>query len=171
MLLLGSTVLLGAAQQLSQPLGASAIDGNPFKKELKKRRRKIPDSEFKDGPEGLRYYDMVEGAGAEAKVGQRVAIHFDLKFKSITMQTTRVGAGVTGGVPQGFDIGLEAGTPGSIGLKGIDLGVRGMHVGGVRRLIVPPELAFGDRQAGEIPPNSTIEVDVELLSIKKDRVF
>jgi FKBP-type peptidyl-prolyl cis-trans isomerase len=79
--------------------------------------------------------------------------------------------GVTGGVPEGFDVGQPTGAPGSIWIKGIDLGVRGMHVGGLRRLIVPPSLAFGNRQAGELPPNSTIEVDVELLSIKPKTVF
>lgn len=39
----------------------------------------------------------------------------------MTLQTSRMGAGVTGGVPQGFDVGLAPGSPGSIGLKGIDL--------------------------------------------------
>lgn len=44
-------------------------------------------------------------------------------------------------------------------------------VGGVRRLIVPPQLGFGSRQAGELPPDSTIDVDIELLSIKNKRVL
>ncbi|GBG00330.1 hypothetical protein Rsub_13100 [Raphidocelis subcapitata] len=107
-------VAAGAVQQLAQAPPAPAIDGNPFKKELRQRRRRAP---------------------------------------------------------RGFDVGLVPGTPGSIGLKGIDLGVRGMRVGGVRRLIVPPELGFGNRQAGELPPNSTIEVDIELLSIKSTRIL
>lgn len=46
-----------------------------------------------------------------------------------------------------------------------------MRVGGVRRLIVPPALGYGSYQAGELPPNSTIEVDIELLSIKNKRVL
>ena len=37
-------------------------------------RRKIPIEDYKDGPDGLKYYDMIDGTGAEAKVGQRVAI-------------------------------------------------------------------------------------------------
>jgi hypothetical protein len=44
--------------------------------ELARKRRKIPESEYKDGPDGLRYYDLTVGAGAEPKLGDRVAVHF-----------------------------------------------------------------------------------------------
>lgn len=44
--------------------------------ELARKRRKIPESEFKDGVDGLKYYDLTVGAGAEPKNGDRVAIHF-----------------------------------------------------------------------------------------------
>ncbi|RDX82039.1 Peptidyl-prolyl cis-trans isomerase FKBP16-4, chloroplastic [Mucuna pruriens] len=78
--------------------------------------------------------------------------------------TSRQGMGVVGGSPYGFDVGQsERGTV----LKGLDLGVQGMRVGGQRLLIVPPELAYGSKGVQEIPPNSTIELDIELLSIKQ----
>ena len=71
--------------------------------------------------------------------------------------------GVTGGTPMGFDVGA----PNDYAtLSGLDLGVRGMRVGGQRKLLVPPNLAYGERGIGEIPPNATLEFDVELLSIK-----
>ena len=73
--------------------------------------------------------------------------------------------GVTGGTPIGFNVGTEDGQPGST-LPGIDLGIRGMRVGGLRRLIVPPNLAYGANGIGEIPPNATLNIDLELLSIK-----
>ena len=41
-----------------------------------------------------------------------------------------------------------------------------MRVGGQRKLKVPPEFGYGNKQIGEIPPNSTLDIDVELLSIK-----
>ncbi|XP_054794766.1 peptidyl-prolyl cis-trans isomerase FKBP16-4, chloroplastic-like isoform X2 [Prosopis cineraria] len=69
--------------------------------------------------------------------------------------TSRQGMGVGGGTPYGFDVGQsENGTV----LKGLDLGVQGMRVGGQRLLIVPPELAYGSRGVQEIPPNATIEL-------------
>lgn len=49
---------------------------------------------------------------------------------------------MTGGTPFGFDVGQPANAPGSA-LPGIDLGVRGMRVGGQRRLLVPPNLVSG----------------------------
>lgn len=50
--------------------------------------------------------------------------------------------GVTGGSPLGFDVGAR-GAGGT--LRGLDLGVQGMRVGGRRKLIVPPELGYGNR--------------------------
>lgn len=43
-----------------------------------------------------------------------------------------------------------------------------MRVGGRRSLIVPPNLAWGDRQVGEVPPNSELTIEVEVLSIKRN---
>ncbi|GJN10028.1 hypothetical protein PR202_ga28087 [Eleusine coracana subsp. coracana] len=103
------------------------------------RASKIPESEFTTLPNGLKYYDIKVGSGAEAVKGSRVA-------------------------PYGFDVGNSE--RGNV-LKGLDLGVEGMKVGGQRLLIVPPELAYGKKGVQEIPPNATIELDVELLSIKQ----
>ena len=41
-----------------------------------------------------------------------------------------------------------------------------MRVGGVRKLILPPRLAYGSKGAGEIPADATLEATLELLSIK-----
>ncbi|XP_077253179.1 FKBP-like peptidyl-prolyl cis-trans isomerase family protein isoform X2 [Tasmannia lanceolata] len=100
---------------------------------------KIPESDFTTLSNGLKYYDFKVGGGPEAVKGSRVA-------------------------PYGFDVGQSE--KGNV-LKGLDLGVQGMRVGGQRLLIVPPELAYGSRGVQEIPPNATIELDVELLSIKQ----
>ncbi|KAI3473957.1 hypothetical protein Pfo_028531 [Paulownia fortunei] len=114
------------------------------------RGAKIPESEYTALPNGLKYYDL--------------KVHYVAKWKGITFMTSRQGLGVGGGTPYGFDVGQsERGTV----LKGLDLGVQGMRVGGQRLLIVPPELAYGNKGVQEIPPNATIELDVELLAIKQ----
>ncbi|KMZ69830.1 Peptidyl-prolyl cis-trans isomerase FKBP16-4, chloroplastic [Zostera marina] len=128
------------------------------------RASKIPQSEFTDLPNGLKYYDVKVGSGAEAMKASRVAVHYVARWKGITFMTSRQGLGVGGGTPYGFDVGQSE--KGSV-LKGLDLGVLGMKVGGQRLLIVPPELAYGSKGVQEIPPNATIELDVELLSIKQ----
>ncbi|KAF5199361.1 Peptidyl-prolyl cis-trans isomerase fkbp16-4 protein [Thalictrum thalictroides] len=128
------------------------------------RGSKIPESEFTTLPNGLKYYDFQVGGGTKAVKGSRVAVHYVAKWKGITFMTSRQGMGVGGGTPYGFDVGDSA--RGSV-LKGLDLGVEGMRVGGQRLLIVPPELAYGKKGVQEIPPNATIELDVELLAIKQ----
>ncbi|PRQ43721.1 putative peptidylprolyl isomerase [Rosa chinensis] len=128
------------------------------------RGAKIPEEEFTTLPNGLKYYDLKVGNGTEAVTGSRVAVHYVAKWKGITFMTSRQGLGVGGGTPYGFDVGQSE--KGSV-LKGLDIGVKGMRVGGQRLLIVPPELAYGSKGVQEIPPNATIELDVELLAIKQ----
>ncbi|XP_060181374.1 peptidyl-prolyl cis-trans isomerase FKBP16-4, chloroplastic-like [Lycium barbarum] len=128
------------------------------------RGAKIPKSEYTTLLNGLKYYDLKVGTGAEAVKGSRVAVHYVAKWRNITFMTSRQGMGVGGGTPYGFDVGQSE--RGNV-LKGLDLGVQGMRVGGQRLLIVPPELAYGKKGVQEIPPNATIEMDIELLSIKQ----
>ncbi|OVA19453.1 Peptidyl-prolyl cis-trans isomerase [Macleaya cordata] len=128
------------------------------------RGAKIPESEFTTLPNGLKYYDLKVGNGTKAVKGSRVAVHYVAKWRGITFMTSRQGLGVGGGTPYGFDVGQSE--RGNV-LKGLDLGVEGMQVGGQRLLIVPPELAYGSKGVQEIPPNATIELDVELLAIKQ----
>jgi FKBP-type peptidyl-prolyl cis-trans isomerase FkpA len=108
-------------------------------------------------PSGLKYEDLTVGAGAEAKAGQAVSVHY------------------TGWLTDGkkFDSSKDRGQPFQFALgagqviKGWDEGVQGMKVGGKRKLTIPPGLGYGTRGAGNvIPPNATLIFDVELLGVK-----
>jgi FKBP-type peptidyl-prolyl cis-trans isomerase len=66
-----------------------------------------------------------------------------------------------GGKPYSTRIGVGAAIP------GLDEGVPGMRVGGVRNLLIPPALAFGSSGAGSIPPNATIEFTIKLLAVSQ----
>ncbi|KAG5584197.1 hypothetical protein H5410_044631 [Solanum commersonii] len=147
--MIGSFLIAAAGLCLCDVAGAASTSRRAL------RGAKIPESEYTTLPNGLKYYDLKVGAGAEAVKGSRVAIHYVAKWRNITFMTSRQGMGVGGGTPYGFDVGQsERGTV----LKGLDLGVQGMRVGGQRLLIVPPELAYGKKGVQEIPPNATIEV-------------
>lgn len=50
-------------------------------------------------------------------------------------------------------------------IKGWDEGVNGMRIGDIRKLVIPPQLAYGDRKRAKIPANSTLVFEVELLNI------
>jgi peptidylprolyl isomerase len=109
---------------------------------------------------GLEYRDIKEGKGPTPKPGQTCVMHY------------------TGWLWQGskgkkFDSSLDRGEPlpFAIGQKeviaGWDQGVATMKVGGKRELLIPPDLAYGERGAGGvIPPNATLLFEVELLDVK-----
>lgn len=107
-------------------------------------------------PSGLEYIDLVEGTGAEARAGQTVSVH----YTGWLANGTKFDSSVDRGQPFQFALGR-----GQV-IKGWDLGVAGMKVGGKRRLNIPSDLAYGARGAGGvIPPNARLIFDVELLGV------
>jgi FKBP-type peptidyl-prolyl cis-trans isomerase FkpA len=107
-------------------------------------------------PSGLYVEDVAAGSGEEAVPGRSVAVHY------------------TGWLPDGtqFDSSRDRGEPFAFRLgegqviEGWDEGVAGMRVGGRRKLVIPPDLAYGSAGAGGvIPPNATLVFDVELLQV------
>ena len=113
-------------------------------------------SEQKTTEPQLHYKDTVIGEGQIAQAGQQISVHYTgwlengTKFDSSKDQNTP------------FNFSLGAGQV----IRGWDEGVIGMKVGGTRQLMIPSELAYGERGAGGvIPPNAALIFEVELLNI------
>lgn len=101
--------------------------------------------------------DIVVGTGAEAVAGKRVSVH----YTGTLTNGSKFDSSHDRKEPFGFKLG------GGQVIKGWDQGVLGMRVGGKRKLVIPPELAYGARGFPPvIPPSSTLIFEVELLDVK-----
>ena len=118
-----------------------------------------PDVERPDGPppSELEVTDVTVGDGPEAAAGQVVSVQY---------------VGVSHSTGEEFDASWNRGQPlrfqlgnGQV-IPGWDQGVQGMRVGGRRRLVIPPHLAYGERGAGGvIKPNETLVFVVDLVEV------
>ena len=112
-------------------------------------------------PSGLKYVEVKEGTGAEAKKGDEVVVHYTGWLYNDGKIGKKFDSSVDRKEPFVFPLGA-----GKV-IKGWDEGVAGMKVGGKRKLIIPPELGYGQRGAGnDIPGNATLLFEVELLKLK-----
>ena len=118
-----------------------------------------PEIDFPEGPPpaDLEVTDLTEGDGPEATSGATVSVHY---------------VGVAHSTGEEFDSSYNRGAPldfrlgiGQV-ISGWDQGVQGMKVGGRRRLVIPPHLAYGDRGAGGvIKPGESLIFVVDLVSV------
>ncbi len=110
--------------------------------------------------DGLKYIILHKGNGIKAENGKQVSVNY---------------AGyLTDG--KEFDSSYKRGRPikfilgeGKV-IKGWDEGIALMHVGDKFRLIIPPALGYGSRQAGQIPPNSTLIFNTELMGVTEPKL-
>ncbi len=119
-----------------------------------------PEIDFPDSPppSELEVTDLSTGEGAEATSGSTVVVHY---------------VGVAHSTGEEFDASYNRGEPLSFRLgvgqviQGWDQGVTGMKVGGRRKLVIPPQLAYGDRGAGGvIKPGETLIFVVDLVDVR-----
>lgn len=106
--------------------------------------------------QNLKINDVTVGVGAEAKSGDSVTVN----YIGTLDDGTKFDSSYDRNQPFTFTLGV-----GDV-IKGWDLGVVGMKVGGKRELTIPPELGYGaSGRASVIPPNATLHFTVELLSV------
>ena len=114
----------------------------------------LDSEEWKDGPQSLKIWDVVEGTGEECPPRATVTVHY------------------TGWLTSGtsFDSSYKRGEPATFSLNevipGWTQGIPGMKVGGKRRLYIPWPMAYGAQgRPGSIPPKADLIFEVELISV------
>ncbi len=106
---------------------------------------------------GLKYFDEVVGTGATPQKGQTVTVH----YTGTLLNGKKFDSSLDRGTPADFKIGVGA------VIKGWDEGLMSMKVGGKRHLVIPGNLGYGPTgRPPDIPGNSTLVFDVELLGVK-----
>jgi FKBP-type peptidyl-prolyl cis-trans isomerase FkpA len=109
---------------------------------------------------GLQYEDTVLGSGDLAESGQHVSVHYTGWLYDQGVKGKKFDSSKDRNDPFSFELGA------GMVIRGWDEGVEGMRVGGIRVLVIPPELGYGARGAGGvIPPNATLMFEVELLDV------
>ena len=105
----------------------------------------------------LQSEDLVVGTGAEAVTGRMVEVH----YTGTLLDGKKFDSSKDRNEPFGFKLGA------GMVIKGWDVGVAGMKVGGRRKLTIPSDMGYGDRgYPGVIPPRATLVFEVELLGVK-----
>lgn len=108
-------------------------------------------------PNGVYYQDTKVGTGMVAAPGAQATVH----YTGWLPDGTKFDSSRDGGQTFGFRVG------GGMVIAGWDEGVQGMKVGGVRKLVIPAALGYGEAGAPpDIPPNSTLVFEVELVDVK-----
>jgi FKBP-type peptidyl-prolyl cis-trans isomerase len=137
--------------------GPAAQPAAPAKQQAAQPTPPLPAGKEITMPSGLKYLDLVVGDGPIAEDGMTASVH----YTGWLTDGTKFDSSVDRGQPFPFQLGA-----GQV-IRGWDEGVKGMRVGGKRKLTIPPELGYGERGAGGvIPPGATLVFDVELLSVK-----
>jgi len=113
-------------------------------------------SEVITTPSGLKYTITEKGNGRKPQAGEKVTVHYTGKL----LNDSVFDSSVKRGKPFTFALGM-----GQV-IKGWDEGIAQLNVGDKAILTIPPDLGYGSRDLGVIPPNSTLIFEVQLLDVK-----
>ncbi|KAI5306384.1 peptidylprolyl isomerase fpr4 [Ascosphaera pollenicola] len=144
--------------QFAKNLEQGPTPSPPVKKDEKKEEKKPeqkPATPTVREVQGVLIDDRKIGTGKVAKKGNTVAMRYIGK-----LENGKIFDSNKSGKPFSFKLGS-----GEV-IKGWDIGVPGMSVGGERRITIPAHLAYGKRGVPGIPPNATLKFDIKLISIK-----
>ena len=130
------------------------------------------DSEVITTESGIKYFDEIVGEGKDANLGDLLSIHFKgwvivdstNLFSDWTNDSTRLPYMIGDSYRQGQVIKFVLGEGAFI--RGTDEGIVGMKPNGKRMIVVPSELAYGEKGIGPVPPNADLKVFIELLDVK-----
>ena len=118
-------------------------------------------------PTELQKTDIVQGTGEGISQGQVAVVHYTgwlFDPTAAEQKGEKFDSSRDRGEPFKFAIGA-----GQV-IRGWEEGVQGMQPGGQRRLVIPPDLGYGDRGASNvIPPGATLVFDVELIAIEEPK--
>jgi FKBP-type peptidyl-prolyl cis-trans isomerase len=141
----------------ARPAATEVVLQNDGQSETPQKSNEVKMDALTTTPSGLQYRDLTVGEGTAASQGDTAVVH----YTGWLLDGTKFDSSVDRGTP--FEFPLGAGRV----IGGWDEGVGSMNVGGKRELIIPPDLAYGDRGAGGvIPPGATLKFEVELLDLK-----
>ena len=117
---------------------------------------KTQDTTMQQEVSQIQSQDVVVGAGDVAVAGKEVTVN----YTGVFTDGKKFDSSLDRGVPFTFKLGS------GMVIKGWDIGVEGMKVGGKRVLIIPPQFGYGENDYGPIPGNSTLIFQIELLGVK-----
>lgn len=124
---------------------------------LKERTAALRESVGNDGKlKNMVIEDIKVGTGAEVKNNDTVSVH----YVGTLQDGTEFDNSKKRGQPFDFTVG------GGQVIKGWDEGLVGMKVGGQRILVIPPEMAYGEKGIGPIPGGATLVFSIELLDVR-----
>ncbi len=116
----------------------------------------VDSTKYKTLKDGLKYEIIKQGTGAKADSGSIVTVD----YSGYLTNGKKFDSSVDRGIPFTFRLGMHQ------MIKGWEEGLMLLNKGAKARFVIPPQLGYGDRPMGEIPPNSTLIFDVEMVDIK-----